>query len=239
MCDNKTETPDGVSYYTTMSKKVIVNIPFWERNPDSKITHDKFPLFNFGETCEICNNTIVSNKRKKKNHECIFETGSYHPMRIYSKEFLMRLFNDMKMGVNCEKAIFNCSVQYCKNAMIVTNWKSSEFCRIYKHKFMGVRFNLLNKKNPRLLQRVLDGEIKSFKLPFMDKRELFPEHWIGKEFGKSIIIISQPEVSESIINCPSCKSNKVHYYQLQTRSADEPMTTFCTCTNCNKRWKFS
>jgi transcription elongation factor S-II len=28
------------------------------------------------------------------------------------------------------------------------------------------------------------------------------------------------------------------YYQLQTRSADEPMTTFVTCVNCDNRWKF-
>ena len=26
--------------------------------------------------------------------------------------------------------------------------------------------------------------------------------------------------------------------QMQTRSADEPMTTFVTCTVCNNRWKF-
>jgi hypothetical protein len=28
------------------------------------------------------------------------------------------------------------------------------------------------------------------------------------------------------------------YYQMQTRSADEPMTTFVSCLNCNNRWKF-
>jgi transcription elongation factor S-II len=25
---------------------------------------------------------------------------------------------------------------------------------------------------------------------------------------------------------------------MQTRSADEPMTTFVTCLECDKRWKF-
>ncbi|BGP36215.1 transcription elongation factor TFIIS [Rhodotorula kratochvilovae] len=29
------------------------------------------------------------------------------------------------------------------------------------------------------------------------------------------------------------------YYQMQTRSADEPMTTFVTCLACSNRWKFS
>lgn len=31
---------------------------------------------------------------------------------------------------------------------------------------------------------------------------------------------------------------KTTYYQMQTRSADEPMTTFVTCVNCGNRWKF-
>jgi transcription elongation factor S-II len=26
--------------------------------------------------------------------------------------------------------------------------------------------------------------------------------------------------------------------QMQTRSADEPMTTFVTCVNCGNKWKF-
>jgi transcription elongation factor S-II len=39
--------------------------------------------------------------------------------------------------------------------------------------------------------------------------------------------------------CSSCKrKTKCDYYQLQTRSADEPMTTFVTCLECDKRWKF-
>ena len=38
--------------------------------------------------------------------------------------------------------------------------------------------------------------------------------------------------------CFKCKSNKCTFYQLQTRSADEPMTTFVTCLNCGNRWKF-
>lgn len=38
--------------------------------------------------------------------------------------------------------------------------------------------------------------------------------------------------------CGKCKQRKTQYYQMQTRSADEPMTTFVTCTNCGNRWKF-
>ena len=38
--------------------------------------------------------------------------------------------------------------------------------------------------------------------------------------------------------CRKCKKNLCIYYQLQTRSADEPMTTFVTCLSCGNNWKF-
>ena len=45
------------------------------------------------------------------------------------------------------------------------------------------------------------------------------------------------EASTDIFRCKKCKNNKCTYYQLQTRSADEPMTTFVTCINCGNRWR--
>jgi len=48
------------------------------------------------------------------------------------------------------------------------------------------------------------------------------------------------EVTASIVlYCSRCKrKTKCDYYQMQTRSADEPMTTFITCLECDKKWKF-
>lgn len=42
----------------------------------------------------------------------------------------------------------------------------------------------------------------------------------------------------SQLKCFKCGERKVSYTQAQTRSADEPMTTFCVCTVCGNRWKF-
>jgi len=43
--------------------------------------------------------------------------------------------------------------------------------------------------------------------------------------------------SSDQFQCGRCKERKCTYYQKQTRSADEPMTTFVTCTVCGNRWK--
>ena len=48
--------------------------------------------------------------------------------------------------------------------------------------------------------------------------------------------IGKMEASTDQFLCGKCKNRKCTYYQLQTRSADEPMTTFVTCTVCNNRW---
>uniref|UniRef100_A0A5S6R1C8 DNA-directed RNA polymerase subunit n=1 Tax=Trichuris muris TaxID=70415 RepID=A0A5S6R1C8_TRIMR len=39
--------------------------------------------------------------------------------------------------------------------------------------------------------------------------------------------------------CPKCSHDSAYFMQLQTRSADEPMTTFYRCANnaCAHRWK--
>jgi len=41
-----------------------------------------------------------------------------------------------------------------------------------------------------------------------------------------------------LLKCGVCKKRNCTYNQLQTRSADEPMTTFVMCNECGHRWKF-
>ena len=42
---------------------------------------------------------------------------------------------------------------------------------------------------------------------------------------------------DSGLRCKKCGSNDITHEFLQTRSADEGTTIFCTCTQCKKRWK--
>lgn len=65
---------------------------------------------------------------------------------------------------------------------------------------------------------------------------------IYKEYENKISIqidrqLNPPEVKEGQYQCKKCKSRKTYFYQLQTRSADEPMTTFITCCACDHKWR--
>ena len=41
-----------------------------------------------------------------------------------------------------------------------------------------------------------------------------------------------------LLKCGKCNKRNCTYNQIQTRSADEPMTTFVLCNECGNRWKF-
>ncbi|KAH9731376.1 DNA-directed RNA polymerase subunit [Citrus sinensis] len=46
------------------------------------------------------------------------------------------------------------------------------------------------------------------------------------------------EGPQTEVTCPACKHGKAVYHELQTRSADEPMSIFYMCANknCKHRW---
>ncbi|KAL9044790.1 MAG: hypothetical protein Q9214_002096 [Letrouitia sp. 1 TL-2023] len=115
----------------------------------------------------------------------------------------------------------------------------------YKSKIRSLFQNLKNKMNPSLRVRVLSGEITPEKFVVMTHEELrsaeqkAQDREYEKE-NKKNAEIGQPKRSiSSSLECGKCKQRKVSYSQAQTRSADEPMTTFCECTVCGNRWKVS
>lgn len=114
------------------------------------------------------------------------------------------------------------------------------FKKIYKAKYIMIMMNLKNKNNPGLLSNVLNGDISGKELAFKTHQELFPDIWKSRYEEQEQIRLSkmarQIQFTESIYVCRKCKSNKNAYVQLQTRSADEPMTTFVKCI-CGNSWK--
>lgn len=144
-----------------------------------------------------------------------------------------------KMSLNIERGIYNNTMQ---NYATMSNGVFDDFFKsMYIQKAHSIVSNLNPCgyiKNTKLLRRLLDREFDEFELCNMSAQELFPELWIERLREKKNEVQKSEEVADGMFKCGKCKSKKTTYYQLQTRSADEPMTTFVTCTNCNNRWKF-
>ena len=95
--------------------------------------------------------------------------------------------------------------------------------------------------NVRLFERLIMGEFSGYELADMPLQCMFPEHWKPLVDEKSkrdrTLYEINKEMATDIYKCGRCKKRECSFYQLQTRSADEPMTTFVTCLNCGNRWK--
>jgi DNA-directed RNA polymerase subunit M/transcription elongation factor TFIIS len=52
-------------------------------------------------------------------------------------------------------------------------------------------------------------------------------------------IMNPFEVEEGALTCAKCGCNKTYSYSKQTRSADEPMSTFAQCLKCKAKWVYS
>ena len=114
----------------------------------------------------------------------------------------------------------------------------------YKAKARSLAFNLRDEKNPDLRASVLSGAIGAGALVQMDSKDLASKAMkslnskILEEATKNAMGGGSTQESTDQFKCGKCGQRKCTYYQMQTRSADEPMTTFVTCTVCNNRWKF-
>eukprot|EP00271_Cylindrocystis_brebissonii_P010600 TRINITY_DN2685_c0_g1_i1.p1 TRINITY_DN2685_c0_g1~~TRINITY_DN2685_c0_g1_i1.p1 ORF type:complete len:386 (-),score=63.25 TRINITY_DN2685_c0_g1_i1:831-1988(-) len=114
----------------------------------------------------------------------------------------------------------------------------------YKAKYRQLTFNLKDRDNPDLRRRVLFGEITPSELLTMTTEDMASD-----ERKREKMKIEQKMMFETTrginmtsstdqFKCGKCGQRKTTYYQMQTRSADEPMTTFVSCLNCPNRWKF-
>jgi transcription elongation factor S-II len=122
-------------------------------------------------------------------------------------------------------------------------WENHMVRYKYTTKVLGIVFNLKNPKNPFLKAKILSGEVSPAQLVKMTPYQMFPEMWdpiferVAHKQLRKQLTTDVENAPDGAFTCGKCKSKKTTYYQLQCRSADEPMTTFIQCLSCSKRWK--
>jgi transcription elongation factor S-II len=143
---------------------------------------------------------------------------------------------------DAEIGLFNSTIDYCNQNRVPLTWKSDMFTEIYRSKSRCIFGNLKgNNNNSRLMERLRMGEFTPHELATMSHDRLYPEHWkeiIDEEELRQKSAYEQQHVAKTDrYRCGKCHKNQCSYYELQTRSADEPSTLFISCINCGNRWK--
>ncbi|XP_063976117.1 transcription elongation factor S-II isoform X2 [Diachasmimorpha longicaudata] len=114
----------------------------------------------------------------------------------------------------------------------------------YKNRVRSRVANLRDVKNPTLRTNFLVGAIPAKRLAVMSAEEMASDEikQLRDKFKKEAINDAQLATVQGtktdLLKCGKCKQRNCTYNQVQTRSADEPMTTFVLCNHCGNRWKF-
>jgi len=160
------------------------------------------------------------------------------------RETIVDKFNSIlknkKLSQEVESSIYN----YAENRVKSSKTKEDFF---FKQKYLFKILNIYNNLNPNssikndyLVNLIQSNDFDISKLPYLNPYELFPEHWRQlqekQKATDEFLYTKKPEVYTDEYKCSKCKLRKCTYYELQTRSADEPMTTFVMCQNCGHHW---
>lgn len=151
---------------------------------------------------------------------------------------LQAIIEDETNTVNLEKGIFNYTIKESNTKKIIKKWENPLFTQIYVDKLRSIYINL---KNEDFLKQIKNNEISTRNVAFLTHQEINPDHWkdnIEKKIKRDASKFNtEIEASTDMFTCKKCKSKKCTYYELQTRSADEPMTIFVNCLSCGAHFK--
>lgn len=143
-----------------------------------------------------------------------------------------------------ESSIYSGSVKEARRRHIIRVWSYPLFTHFYK---MYARHIISNfnpdtyVQNKELFQLFKEGNITIQSISEMNTYELYPSRWKAQFDSQQVREKNQLEGNRSMATdqfvCKRCWKRECTYYEMQTRSADEPMTIFITCLNCGKHWR--
>ncbi|XP_077126612.1 transcription elongation factor A protein 1 isoform X2 [Ranitomeya variabilis] len=230
------------------SWKKLLDGPSSEKETEEKKKEQPPPAQNSPEAKEESSSSSSSSGRKE---DCAAPSETFitsfprapstsDPVRIKCRELLSTALktgddyitigaDDEDLGAQIEEAAF----QEFKN----TDAK-------YKNRVRSRIANLKDAKNPNLRRNVLCGNIAPDVFARMTAEEMASDEL--KEMRKNLTkeAIREHQMARTggtqtdLFSCGKCKKKNCTYTQVQTRSADEPMTTFVFCNECGNRWKF-
>jgi len=202
----------------------------------------EYKLFDLNDEIakyEKINDELIPNTDKNNKY-------NKHKIREDFKTLLVdNLFISDLEATDLEIGVFNATIDYANNSKIQLSWKCQLLLDTYINISRSVYVNIKKDSyvaNTNLFSRMFENkEFNPHMLPYMQNHDVFPERWKeiidkNKLRFKAAYEVKLVAMSD-MITCMRCKSRKVSYYELQTRSGDEASTLFMNCLICGKKWK--
>jgi transcription elongation factor S-II len=186
-----------------------------------------------------------------------------HALRTWASARFACAIGTAVSARNAERSVYNWAVKTTRGKNEDSAWENPTFRWRYKHKALhlmeelkrahvavvslkvhgdGVKLEL--SYVPQLVHRIKTKEVEARSLAQLSAEQLWPQGPMAtiafkrkqRELQMEKARVNDDDYS-GMFQCGKCKSKKTTYYQMQTRSADEPMTTYVTCMECANRWK--
>jgi DNA-directed RNA polymerase subunit M/transcription elongation factor TFIIS len=154
-----------------------------------------------------------------------------HASNVYVDHPLRNLVRDKFDSNEVETAILKKCVHDAQEWFIDQAWDNPVFLNLYRNRAIDLyRY--------RQLMPNMTAEAFVNSTPLIQN----PERWteiVQNTDEKEKATHSKKQTASIFLFCRRCKrKTRCDYYQMQTRSADEPMTTFTTCLECDLKWRF-
>jgi DNA-directed RNA polymerase subunit M/transcription elongation factor TFIIS len=190
---------------------------------------------------------IPSHDSRKIPSEHDVENAKEHKMRsemlaIYTKQIGKQL--KASIIVDLEKAALYQALVEADKKGVLRHFENPLFETLYKETARSLLVNILPNSyihNPDLFPKIKKGQLTPEHIKTMSVMEFCPHIYSELRDKQILREQNQLEGNKALATdrfiCNRCHKRECTYYELQTRSADEPMTIFITCVNCGKRWR--
>jgi len=151
---------------------------------------------------------------------------------------------DEKSSKDLEVGIYNWCIQYAEDNKIMKTWGNNKFALLYIEKARCTIANIDKDsylQNERLIVRLKEKEFSPHDIAFMKPDSVFPERWKATidAYMKKYENAYENKVSAmtDMFVCGKCKKRECTYYEIFSRSADEPAIIHVRCQNCSNSWR--
>ena len=248
------ESDEGDEQYSEQDSEEEDDITELESDGEDSMEDNEDSDQDFEEEEENFELTSVNSKKKIKKvkvveapEQNITLTNQENYINEETRNKYVEIFKTIlkpDKAIKLEEAIYSYSIDLCKKRNLIYSANIQFLNKIYFNKCRSIYSNLDKDsyvKNAKIMNKINQNKIKVEELPYMSYQALFPEHWkkiMDEKYKRDQMLYEQkPEANSDQFKCGRCKSRKTSYYELQTRGADEAMTTFIQCLECGNRWK--